>query len=31
VHVSGNKDTPEATLRTFVTAIDFAAATNLAQ
>ena len=31
VHVSGNKDTPEATLCTFVAAIDFAAATKLAQ
>ena len=30
VHVNGNKDTPEATLRTFVASIDFAAATKLA-
>jgi len=31
VHVSGNKETPEATLRTFVAAIDFAAANKLAR
>jgi len=31
VHVSGNKDTPEATLRTFVAAIGFDAAKKLAQ